>query len=104
MKQSSTLRVLGALFVAAGVAATAYPADRHFSVHKDLPPQHEELKRHVEGGGAVGVDAERSLLHPLPHYLFGFLEWSLEYGMAWSSLDSAVHALEVSKVPYLDAT
>lgn len=54
---------------------------------------HDMLRAHVHGkGGGIG----QGLLHPLPHYLVGFLGWSYEYGMGWTSMEDALHALEVT--------
>lgn len=92
MKQSSALRILGALLVAAG--AVAQPEFGAPGRH-ELAPHHEELMRHVEGG-AMTLDGEVPLLHPLHHYVMDFLAWSFKYDMEWSSTADAVHALKVN--------
>lgn len=54
---------------------------------------HDMLRAHVHGkGGGIG----QGLLHPLPHYLVGFLAWSYDYGMGWTNMEDSLHALEVT--------
>lgn len=66
----------------------------HGVVMEDSMYSHAMLHEHVHHGQApVGLDV--GLMHPLPHYLIGFMKWTYEFGVSFGNVDEATHALKV---------
>lgn len=81
----------------------------HRGHHDENARTHDLLQMHVMGGGVAGAgggsgvppqvgleeDSGAELLHPLPHYMVGFMEWTAKYGRTWGTVKEAYHALKV---------
>lgn len=54
---------------------------------------HDMLVRHAYS--SENGEEMLELMHPLIHYVPGFMQWTFEYGREWESLAEAVHAFKV---------